>query len=158
MFNRDFIDFIKLLNKHAVKYMVVGGYAVGNYGFERFTGDLDIWIEVSKTNARKMMKVVKEFPAPAGVFTESDFLIDKPLAGGFFGSPPLRIDILNNLEGVIFGDCFPNAEAKTFEGVEMKFIGFDDLIKCKKAANRGKDKIDIIELLKLRKRQMKNKK
>ena len=79
MFSRDFIDFIQLLNTHKVEYMVVGGYAVNAYGYSRFTGDLDIWIRISKENAKKMMKVVTEYPAPSGLFNEDDFLVDQLL-------------------------------------------------------------------------------
>lgn len=149
MFSKDFIDFIDLLNRHKVEYMVVGGYAVNAYGFNRFTGDLDIWIRISKENAKKMMKVVIDYPAPAGLFKEEDFMVDQPLAGNFFGKPPLRIDVLNNIEGVKFEESYINSIEKNFNGTIMRFIGFDDLIKCKQIANRSKDKLDIIQLKKL---------
>ena len=153
MFSKDFIDFIILLNKNQVQYMIIGGYAVNNYGFQRFTGDLDIWIKISEENAKNMMKVIREYPVPEGVFSEEDFLIDRPLAGGFFGKPPLRIDILNDIEGVKFDECYPNAETKMFDGTELKIIGLDDLIKAKKIANRSKDKLDVKELIKFKKKR-----
>ena len=104
IFNNDFREFLQALNQQKVNYLLVGGYAVNAYGYSRFTGDLDIWIRISKENAKKMMKVVTEYPAPSGLFNEDDFLVDQPLAGNFFGKPPLRIDILNNIEGVNFED------------------------------------------------------
>jgi hypothetical protein len=57
----DFEDFVRLLNKHTVAYMVVGGYALAFHGRPRYTGDLDIWIDVSEDNAKKMLKVIREF-------------------------------------------------------------------------------------------------
>jgi predicted nucleotidyltransferase len=157
MFSKDFFDFISLLNKHKVEYMIVGGYAVNAYGYNRFTGDLDIWIRISEKNADKMMKVVTEYPAPHGLFKREDFLVDQPLAGNFFGKPPLRIDILNNIDGVKFEDCYLNSVEKNFEGEKMKFIGFEDLIKTKKNANRPKDKLDLIYFRKFLKRAKKKK-
>lgn len=55
--NQDFKEFITLLNLHKVEYMVVGGYAVGFHGYPRYTGDIDIWIAISKKNAEKMITV-----------------------------------------------------------------------------------------------------
>lgn len=58
---RDFEEFIGLFNKHAVEYLVVGGYALAFHGRPRHTGDLDIWIGVSEENAERMLKVLKDF-------------------------------------------------------------------------------------------------
>ena len=59
---QDFEDFVKLLNKHQVDYMVVGGYALAFHGKPRHTGDLDIWINSSEANAEKLVIAIKEFP------------------------------------------------------------------------------------------------
>jgi hypothetical protein len=58
---QDFEDFVKLLNKHQVDYMVVGGYALAFHGKPRHTGDLDIWINRSEANAEKLVTAIKEF-------------------------------------------------------------------------------------------------
>jgi hypothetical protein len=58
---QDFEDFVKLLNKHQVDYMVVGRYALAFHGKPRHTGDLDIWINCSETNAKKLVIAIKEF-------------------------------------------------------------------------------------------------
>ena len=55
---KDFEDFIVLLNKHKVEYMVVGGYALAFHGKPRYTGDIDIWIAISEENAAKLIKVI----------------------------------------------------------------------------------------------------
>ncbi len=70
----DFEDFIKLLNKHKVEYMVVGGYALAFHGKPRHTGDLDIWIGLSEQNANRILKVVKDFGLASLGFTKDDFL------------------------------------------------------------------------------------
>jgi hypothetical protein len=49
----DFEDFISLLTKYHVEYLIVGGYAMAFHGRPRYTGDLDIWINISESNAEK---------------------------------------------------------------------------------------------------------
>ncbi len=61
MFEQDFIEFVEFLNKHQVKYMVVGAYALSFHGRPRHTGDLDIWIKPDAENARKMVKAITDF-------------------------------------------------------------------------------------------------
>jgi len=57
----DFEDFVKLLNQKKVEYMIVGGYALAFHGKPRHTGDLDISINISEENAKRMLKVLKDF-------------------------------------------------------------------------------------------------
>lgn len=146
MFSPDFIDFIRLLNAHHVKYMVVGGYAVGLHGYPRYTGDLDIWIQISVENAQKMMDVMTEFGISIPHLQKDDFLRENPLSGVHFGREPLRIDILNSIDGVVFDDCYPNKQSIIFEGTPIYYIHFDDLKKNKLSSGRTKDKADIEEL------------
>lgn len=146
MFTPDFIDFITLLNKHNVQYMLVGGYAVGLHGYPRYTGDLDIWIQISDSNANKMLIVLKEFGVNIPGLTKEDFLRDNPLSGVHFGREPLRIDILNTIDGVKFEECYPNKQTTIFEGTTIHYIHFNDLKKNKLSSGRTKDKADIEEL------------
>jgi hypothetical protein len=87
MLNGDFLDFVQLLNTHDVEYMVVGGYALAFHGKPRFTGDLDIWIEVSNDNARKMTQVIHDFGMGSLGLTQGDFL--SPGIITQIGHPPL---------------------------------------------------------------------
>lgn len=57
----DFKEFLQLLNEHKVKYLLVGGYAVSLHGYIRYTSDMDIWILSNKTNAKKIVNVLKDF-------------------------------------------------------------------------------------------------
>jgi hypothetical protein len=61
IFNEDFRDFITLLNKHKVAYILVGGYAVILHGYRRTTGDLDIWVNQTKEIFFRLIKVYREF-------------------------------------------------------------------------------------------------
>jgi hypothetical protein len=70
----DFNDFLRLLSSHNVKYLLVGGYAVGYHGYPRATGDMDIWIEMSKPNSKKIAATFRDFGMPNEAISESLFL------------------------------------------------------------------------------------
>ncbi len=58
---KDFIEFIELLSKHNVRYIITGGYAVVYHGYVRSTNDIDIWIDIRKDNIKKVIKALDEF-------------------------------------------------------------------------------------------------
>ena len=89
---------MKLLNEHHVEYLLIGGYAVGYYGYPRATGDIDIWIAANQANAEKIMAALEEFGfgdtgMTADLFVEPDQIVR-------MGNPPLRIEILTTISGV----------------------------------------------------------
>lgn len=49
----DFKEFLNLLNSNEVKYLLIGGYAVGFHGHVRATADMDVWVERSAENAAR---------------------------------------------------------------------------------------------------------
>ncbi|QEC45858.1 nucleotidyltransferase family protein [Pseudobacter ginsenosidimutans] len=146
MLAQDFEEFVALLNKHGVQYMVVGGYALAFHGKPRHTGDLDIWIGISKKNADKMLDVLKEFGLSAQGFTKDDFLKEGYMTQ--IGYPPLRIDILNSIDGVDFKDAYKNKEEVDLDGLIITYIGLQDFIKNKEASGRLQDINDIASLQK----------
>lgn len=146
---RDFEDFIKLLNKHHVDYMVVGGYALAFHGKPRHTGDLDIWINCSETNAEKLLLVIKEFGLASLGLSKLDFMKEGYITQ--IGYPPLRIDILNTIDGVKFENAFPNKLVLDVDGIEIKYIGIKDFIDNKTASGRSQDIADLKEIKKLNK-------
>jgi len=95
---KDFEDFVSLLNRHKVEYMVVGGYALAFHGKPRHTGDLDIWINISEKNAINMLKAISDFGLGSLGFEKEDFLTEGLISQ--IGYPPLRIDLLNTIDGV----------------------------------------------------------
>ena len=152
---KDFEDFIQLLNKHQVNYLIVGGYALAFHGKPRHTGDLDIWIKISEENAMSMMRVIKEFGMSSLGLKKSDFL--KPGYVTQIGFPPLRIDILNEIDGIGFEEALPNRERITLDdGLEILYIGLRDFIANKQASGRSKDLTDIMELQKTKPGKKKN--
>ncbi|MDP5121715.1 MAG: hypothetical protein NWQ46_08985 [Spirosomaceae bacterium] len=142
----DFIDFIQLLNQHKVDYLVVGGYAMAFHGRPRYTGDLDIWINISQENASRMIAVLKEFGFSSLPFTESDFLKENII--NQIGYPPLRIDILTSVDGVSFIDAKKHFQTIEVDELKIRFIGLAELIQNKKASGRKQDLVDIETLKK----------
>jgi predicted nucleotidyltransferase len=144
MFEQDFIDFIELLNKHEVEYIVIGAHALAFHGRPRHTGDLDIWINPTLENAKTMLKVIDEFGfASLGLKTD-DFIKDNYVTQ--LGYPPMRIDILNAISGVQFNEAFSNKIVGEADGLMINFINVDDFIANKQASGRKKDLGDIASL------------
>ncbi|HEY1869581.1 MAG TPA: nucleotidyltransferase [Chitinophagaceae bacterium] len=144
MFSQDFKEFIELLIKNKAEYLIVGGYAVSIHGHPRYTGDLDIWLNPIPQNAELILKTVNEFGFSSFKLTLEDFT--KPGNVIQLGHPPLRIDLLTEIDGVTFKECFNNRKEVTIDGLQVNFIGYDDLLKNKKESGRHRDIDDIDNL------------
>jgi predicted nucleotidyltransferase len=144
---KDFEDFVVLLNKYEVEYMVVGGYAMAFHGKPRYTGDFDIWINISEENAEKLMKVMEAFGMSSLDFKKEDFLQQGYVSQ--IGYPPLRIDILNNIDGVEFKEAYINREQLIEGDLEINYIGLQDLMANKIASGRKMDLADVQEIKKI---------
>jgi predicted nucleotidyltransferase len=142
----DFEDFIKLLNQYEVEYMIIGGYAMAFHGRPRYTGDLDIWINISESNAMKMLKVLEEFGFSSLNFKKEDFLKENLI--NQIGYPPLRIDILTSIDGINFQDAYPQKQVIIIEGFTANYIGLNELIQNKNASGRQQDLVDVKTLQK----------
>ena len=139
----DYKDMLQLFNKYDVKYLVVGAYAMGNYGYSRHTLDIDLWIEKSVENAKNIQKAFNDFPIPY------EITVDELMRKNFvlqIGIEPMRIDVLTDIDGVEFLEAWSNRTNNSLFGEEINFISLHHLIKNKKATNRKKDKYDVIEL------------
>jgi hypothetical protein len=154
---KDFLDFIDLLNRNEVQYMLVGGYAVAVHGYVRYTGDMDVWVKSEEENIDKLMKTLKEFGGPVSEINRDVFFIeptkDNPSPGISFGREPVKLEIITSIDGVNFDECFSNIIEKKIENTLIKFISYNDLKKNKLSTQRLKDKADIEELEKKRKKE-----
>lgn len=140
--DQDLKDLLYALNRHRVKYLVVGGYAVGVHAQPRVTKDLDVFIESSSDNARAVYKALAEFGAPLSDFTVEDF--HNPNVFAQFGQPPYRVDILQQISGVDFATAYKNSEELLIEGeLPVRYISADDLITNKLASGRLQDLADV---------------
>lgn len=141
MLSKDFKEFVALLKRHEAEYMIVGGYAVGVYGYPRYTGDLDIWLNPTSSNAGRVLQVIADFGFTSFGITAEDLTKEGNVIQ--FGQPPLRIDLLTAIDGVAFEDCYANRKEVTFDGLAMNFIGYHDLVTNKKATGRHRDLDDV---------------
>ncbi|MBJ7899091.1 MAG: hypothetical protein GC158_03995 [Cyanobacteria bacterium RI_101] len=138
---QDFRDFLRLLNFHKVKYLLVGGFAVGYHGYPRATGDMDIWIAVTSENADKMVIVLQEFGFNIPQLSPDLFLKRKQAIR--MGIPPIRIEILTEISGVDFEECYNNRVIDIVDEIEVNIISCKHLKINKKASGRPKDLYDL---------------
>ncbi len=146
VFNEDFQDFLKSINNTKVKYVLVGGYSVIFHGFPRTTGDLDIFVEVSKENYLKLKNAFSQFGLAMFDMTEENFLLNNNMNVFSFGRSPVSIEILKEISGITFEEVYQNAIETNIENIPLKIINLKDLIKNKKASGRAKDLNDIENL------------
>jgi predicted nucleotidyltransferase len=148
MLNRHFQDFLGLLEKHRVEYVVVGGYAVGVHGFPRYTGDMDVFVAISRENAGRLLNVFAEFGFASLNLKAEDFL--EPDTVVEVGREPMKIQVLTGIDGISFDQCRADRILVDVSGLQVPFIGFDALLANKAASPRSKDRIDLEELTRLR--------
>ena len=141
---QDFRVFLKLLNSKRIEYLLIGGYAVGYYGYPRATADMDIWIAISKENARKVTEAMKDFGVDTPALSEGIFLEPGKIIR--MGYPPIRIEVLTEISGVNFKRCYARRKEIKIDGIKIKMISLGDLLKNKKASGRHKDLNDLENL------------
>lgn len=135
----DFREFLSLLGSAKIRYLLIGGYAVGFHGHPRPTGDLDVWVAVAPENAEKLASVLADFgfkTVAAAMFLARGKMLR-------FGLPPVRIEIATAISGVAFDACWQRRETGVLDGVRVNVISLADLLANKRAAARPKDLADI---------------
>lgn len=144
-FSPDFRDLLFELTVAEARFLIIGGYAVALHGHPRATKDLDIWVDATRENAPRAMAALTAFGAPLFGLEEHD--LASPGVGLQIGLPPQRIDIITDPSGIRFDEAWPNRiETAITPDLRCGFIGFDDLIKNKRAAARPQDLADVAAL------------
>jgi hypothetical protein len=141
---QDFKEFLRLLNAHQVEYLLIGGYAVGYYGYPRATADMDIWIAINPANAEKIVTVLKEFGFNSPTLSAELFLKEWQIIR--LGEPPVRIEINTTISGVEFSRCYAEKEAGTLDGEQVNLISLNYLKINKKSSGRHNDLADLEHL------------
>jgi hypothetical protein len=137
----DFRDLIGAFAAADVRYLLVGGYAVGFHGRPRFTKDLDLWVDDSDENLRRLEIALVRFGAPTGLVDE--LRCADPLDVVWMGRPPTRVDLVKAIPGVTFADAFTRRTTFEWQDVSVAVIGRDDLIAAKRASGRDQDLLDL---------------
>ncbi|MBU8901845.1 MAG: nucleotidyltransferase [Victivallales bacterium] len=141
---QDFKELLALLEESGTDYMIIGGYAVAFHGFPRFTKDIDIFFDASRDNIEKIVETLEKFGFPKKELDKALFSTDGNIVT--FGVAPVRVDFLNQIDGVEFTEAKKNCIRGKYGNIEVSFIGKNDLIKNKKSTSRSKDKADVEEL------------
>ena len=144
---KTFKEFIELLNNNNVRYLIIGGFAYSCYAEPRYTKNIDIFIESSRTNAENLLNAIRDFGFEKIDLKNKDFL--EPDQVIQLGIEPLRIDILTSIKGVTFKSAWGNRKIYGYGDIKANFISKQDLIKNKRALGRTQDLADIEKLEKI---------
>ena len=124
--------------------MVIGGYAVIHHSRPRYTGDLDLWVDASLENAKRIVTTLQEFGFPAhAVSTEMITDEGKIIRMGF---EPMRLELFTRIPGIEFNSCHERRELVKIGPMTVPFISLEDLKINKRASGRPKDLQDLEEL------------
>jgi hypothetical protein len=142
--NKDFQDLLQLFNRHGVRYLVVGGFAVMVHARPRYTKDLGIWLECSSDNATRVVAALDEFGFASLGLTPADF--DQPDVVIQLGYEPNRVDLLTSLTGVEFATAYPQRITARIGELDLPVIDRASLVANKRALGRTKDLGDVEDL------------
>lgn len=149
----SFLEFWQILNDYHVRYILVGGFATNFHGYQRFTGDVDIYLDDTTENRQRLRQAYQayikiDFPS----FESIQFVpgwVDFPLRDG------TRLDIMTSMVGIElpFEECLKAARIIEIDNVKIPVLHLQHLIDNKKAVGRPKDKLDVINLEEIQKQQ-----
>ena len=152
VFDEEILNFWRALQENDVQYILVGGYAINLHGYQRFTGDLDIWIKDDLANRKQLRKAF--IACNMGDFPMLEYMQFVPGWTDFHLNNNMRLDILidmKGLEGYTFDECLQMASVADIEGIDIPFLHINQLIENKKQVNRPKDQLDVLALEEIRK-------
>jgi predicted nucleotidyltransferase len=144
----DFKELLSAFNAARVRFIVVGAYAVIHHTEPRYTKDLDVWVEPSPANARRVLSALRAFGAPTADLGVED-LCDPDIVYQI-GVAPVRVDILTRVPGLRFATASRNAVRTKFDGVPIRVLSLSDAIRAKRAAGRPQDLLDLERLRRAR--------
>jgi len=150
MYESAFIDLWDKLNKNGVRYIMVGGFATNLHGYHRLTEDIDLYLEDTTENRRKLRKTFKDIGL--GDFESIETIQFIPGWVDFLLDNGVRLDIMTSLKGVSlsFEECLQRAPIAEIENIKVPFLHINQLIDNKKSVNRSKDQIDVQALERIR--------
>lgn len=151
IFDEEIVRLWKSLQDNNVRYIMVGGYATNIHGYQRYTGDMDIWIADDPVNRRHLRLALKQ--AGMGDYFMMETIQFVSGWTDFKLNNGLRLDILTSMKGLedfTFEDCFKMSTIADIDGIKIPFLHINQLILNKKAVNRPKDQLDVIQLEKIK--------
>jgi len=147
----ELLKFWRSLNSHQVRYIMVGGFATRFHGFNRTTEDLDVWLDDTPQNRKNLRKSFIDLDY--GNFPSLETMEFLPGWTSFYVGNAIELDIMTKMRGLedhTFDECFEMASIADLDGILVPFLHINQLIANKKAVNRPKDQIDVLELEKIK--------
>lgn len=142
---KDYEEFLELLNKHDVRYCIIGAFALAFHARPRYTKDIDVFIEATIENARRLLVALDEFGFGSLNLAVEDFTTKGNIIQ--LGYEPVRIDIITSIEGLDFSDIWKNRVQGPYGRHIVNYIDRENLIRAKTISNRAQDKADVELLL-----------
>lgn len=149
--DEELINFWRILNQNGVRYIMVGGFAIRFHGFNRATDDLDLWLEDTLENRKRLRRSFVELGQ--GDIESLETMQFIPGWTNFNIGSGIEVDIMTAMKGLenySFDECLEKASQANLEGVLVPFLHINHLIDNKKAVNREKDQTDVRELERIR--------
>ncbi len=142
-FPEDFVDLLELFVEHGVDFLVIGAHALAAHCFPRFTKDIDLFLRPSTENAERVMAALVGFGAPIQAHGVSARDFAAPGTVYQMGLPPRRIDLTTEISGVSFEEAESGAMTRELAGLDLRFLGLDELVRNKRASGRARDLLDV---------------
>ena len=140
----EYLNLLRLFRAEHVEYVVVGGYAVIAHGFVRTTGDIDILVRPTPTNAQRVVRALVRYGFTNQEFEETDFTTTPNFLS--FSREELWIDLMTQIAGVTFEECATDALVVETAGLPVPYINLAALRKAKEATRRPQDVRDLENL------------
>ncbi len=138
---------LSVFQKHNVDYLIVGGFAVNRYGYNRATGDLDIYLRDTKQNRKNLIEAIDEMG-----YGRYDILMETPIIAGdceIMMDDGMYADLMMDIPGLDkenYNEYLAMATVDLVQGFEIRFLHYNHLLENKRATNRAKDRLDVEEL------------
>ena len=144
---KDFKELLESLNANNVRYLLIGGYAVGIYGYTRATNDIDIFVSDERRNVINLLRALADFGFADPSLSEDTLKEERSMIE--MGIEPMKVQILNFADGLDFEDCYSRKNPVAIEDIIVDTVSKDDLVKNKTATGRHKDLADVERLARM---------
>jgi predicted nucleotidyltransferase len=141
---QDFKELFRSLNAKGVEYLLIGGYAVIVHGYVRNTNDIDVVVSNDPENVERCLDALEDFGFGGPRLRAALTSYEKDVVR--MGVEPMKIEILNYLNGVDFAQAYGRRVTKTVEDIEINVIALQDLIANKENVARLQDLLDVEKL------------
>jgi hypothetical protein len=126
--------------KNDVRYLVIGGIAAVLYGVPRATFDLEVLIEATLENAKRLLQAMSEAGLGTAALASADEVLAKEIT---IFTDRIRLDVQTSTPGIVFEDAWRRRVAMNYKGQVLQVVSLADLIASKRASGRDVDLEDV---------------